>query len=418
MSDQTRDDTEIAASETEPQEVEVPHEAQPAGPPAGVSRRKSRGLKGGKAILLLGGAVVLLAGTYAALLDDDAPTSDARVASVQPAPSIQSIPSGEEESTQYKQLARADYAGQAEQAEQTEGAAAMPSLTLAEVAKEPPPAVRQSASSVPSVYSMPSAVPPSPPPVVYQSAPAERQLTSREEAATQEIARLMGTWSLQSHAVAVHERPEPAPPSGASATPGAGNADSVASAPDRVLIPAGDVHYAVLDMTAISAIPGPAVASLVSGPMAGGTLIGEVEFGDEGYVMLRFKELAFGEAVYQIDAMAFDPLSSKGALVGDVEHRFLERYGFRILGALAEGAGRVAQAAGSVVTIGTSGTVTESREDPSNEDILKGGYGRAGELVGQDLAKAGEVQPITTLPINTDLGIRFLKPVKDSNKQA
>lgn len=416
MSDPTHDDTEIASPETEPQEVEAGHEAGTVGPPAGVSRRKGRGLKGGKAILMLGGAVVLLAGTYAALLDDDAPASDARVASVQPPPSIQSIPSGEEESPQYKQLAKQDYAGQAEQAEKTEGAASMPSLSLAEVAKEPAPVPRQAVADVPPVYSMPRVVPPPPPPMSYQSVPAERQLTAREEAATQEVARLMGAWSLQGHAVAVHERPEPATPSGA-AIPGTGAGSSNTKAPDRVLIPAGDVHYAVLDMSAISAIPGPAVATLLSGPMTGGTLIGEVEFGDEGYVMLRFKELSYEKEVYKIDAMAFDPLSSKGALVGDVDHRFLERYGFRILGALAEGAGRVAQAAGSVVTIGTSGTVTESREDPSDEDILKGGYGRAGELVGQDLAKTGEVQPITTLPINTDLGIRFLKPVKDSNRQ-
>src|SRR6202021_599971 len=92
----------------------------------------------------------------------------------------------------------------------------------------------------------------------------------------------------------------------------------------KTIVPAGTVSYAQLLTEANSDVPGPILAQIMSGPLAGARAGGEFKTLDD-YLVLHFALVNFKGKDYQIDAIALDPDTTLGGMATDVDQRYFTR---------------------------------------------------------------------------------------------
>ncbi len=180
---------------------------------------------------------------------------------------------------------------------------------------------------------------------------------------------------------------------------------------DTILYSAGDISYAQVITQANSDIPGPVLAYLASGSLAGGRMIGQFSVSDEKLVM-TFNTIVKDKKEYAVNAIALDPETTLPGVASGVDRHYFSRV-------ILPGAVEFIQGfASAVVQQGTSvsvegETVTSSQNDLDTEEELLAGFEEAANEFA-DIVDQETNRPITVrVDPGTRIGVLFLEKVEN-----
>ncbi len=203
----------------------------------------------------------------------------------------------------------------------------------------------------------------------------------------------------------------------ASAT-GTGLPGELGDEPIDILIPAATIEYAQLIIEANSDIPGPVMAQIMSGPLAGSRVLGSFTTQEE-YLTLNFNTAIVDGISHSISAVAIDPGTTLPGMVTDIDHRYFSRIVLPAAAAFIEGLGSaIAQSGSTTINTGTGGSVSsQTNEDLDFEqEVFKGveeASSKVSEIIDRD---ASQIKPLIRVAAGTPMGILFVQPVLDDTK--
>lgn len=177
-----------------------------------------------------------------------------------------------------------------------------------------------------------------------------------------------------------------------STQPGQASAPAVPPAPRDAhgALRPGDILHAVLQTAINSDEPGPVRARVVGTRFKDAILLGNLApfppvvgtRPERVLVSFRYLTLPSG-AVYDIEAFAIDPDTTRTALASSVDHHYLSRWGALIAASFLEGYGRAVRASNRITTVGIFGNVVSvPKDDIDDEAIAKEALGTVGERLG------------------------------------
>jgi intracellular multiplication protein IcmE len=183
----------------------------------------------------------------------------------------------------------------------------------------------------------------------------------------------------------------------------------------KIIVGAGTVSYGQLLTEANSDVPGPILAQIVSGPLAGARAVGSFQTMDgyEKYLVMKFSLADKNKKSYAINAVALDPDTTLGGMATEVDERYFTRVVLPAAAAFVQGVGSaMAQGDSSITTSGTTTIVTQA-DQGFNEGVYKG-LSQAAQTVGQFLQQRANVtKPLIRVAAGTPIGIFFVSPVKE-----
>lgn len=196
---------------------------------------------------------------------------------------------------------------------------------------------------------------------------------------------------------------------GASTTGSTVQNSSVSRTKSASFVRAGTVIPAVLLGSLNSDNPGPILAQITSGPLAGTRVLGQFSASEKA-LTLTFSTLSKpGLGTYSIKAVAIDDNYATG-MATDVNNHYFRRYGLTLAAAFVEGYGDAISRQNTTVTSTDYGTVV-SQGELSDSDIAKSAFGEVGSKIGQQLSREGNtVRPTVTLDCGggCSVGLLFL----------
>lgn len=172
---------------------------------------------------------------------------------------------------------------------------------------------------------------------------------------------------------------------------------------------AGSILPAVM-MTAINSDePGPVLAQVVSGPLKGARLIGQMVSSDQS-VAVQFSSLSMPGAsqTFNISSFAVDPDTSRTGLATDVNNHYFLRYGLGLAAAFISGYGEAVQNSGSTTTTNAFGGTTTVLGDMTHKQIAESAFGKVGQKLGSELDKETNRAPTVTVASGTSIGVLFM----------
>jgi intracellular multiplication protein IcmE len=186
----------------------------------------------------------------------------------------------------------------------------------------------------------------------------------------------------------------------------------------EVLLEAGRIEYAQLIIEANTDSPGPVLAELASGPLAGSRMIGTFVATSE-YLTLNFTSIIVDGVAMTTEAIALDPATSKPGMVTEIDHKYFRRVILPAAAAFIEGIGGAIGESGSTTVSAGVGTTTSSSEDLDARQEFFKGVEKASEKLSDILDENGEqVKPMLRLAAGTHIGVLFTKPVEKVTGQA
>ncbi len=192
-------------------------------------------------------------------------------------------------------------------------------------------------------------------------------------------------------------------------------AQSAPVEPPKPVVNAGTVSYAQLLTEANSDVPGPILAQLVSGPLAGARLIGQFKVGDgyEKYLVLEFSLADKQGKDYQINAIALDPNTTLGGMATEVDERYFVRVVLPAAAGFLQGMGQaLGQGNSSITTNGTT-TIATTTGNGFKQGVYTG-MGDAANTAGEFFQnQANLTKPLVRVASGTPMGIFFITPVYD-----
>jgi len=193
------------------------------------------------------------------------------------------------------------------------------------------------------------------------------------------------------------------------------NTDAAAQAAlnqTKILVPAGTVNYGQLLTEANSDVPGPILAQIVSGPLAGARAVGHFDVKND-YLVLEFDIADLKKKDYRISAIALDPDTTLGGMATEVDERYFTRVILPAAAAFLQGLGQeIGQPQSTVTSTGTTTIVTQSSQG-IREGIYEG-LGAAADTAGQFFRdQANRTQPLVWIAAGTPIGIFFTRSVLD-----
>jgi len=194
------------------------------------------------------------------------------------------------------------------------------------------------------------------------------------------------------------QRPEePAPaaaaPSGEAATgTGTGSESSARQSQGAAFIRAGTIVPAVLLTSINSDTPGPVLAQITSGPLAGSRLIGQFQ-ATEKEVVVQFRTISMPGQTRSFNVSAYAVNDGLGTgLATDVNNHYWRRYGFLLAAGFLQGYGQAIQMSGTQTTVTDGGGVIVT-QDLDDSKIAKVALGQAGSTVASEIQQASRVRP-------------------------
>lgn len=156
---------------------------------------------------------------------------------------------------------------------------------------------------------------------------------------------------------------------------------------------AGTIVPAVLLTSLNSDVPGPALAQIVSGPLAGARVIGSFQTLDKNLV-LRFNTISMPDQPqsFNINAFAVDDNLGVG-LATDVDNHYLQRIGLTFAAGLLEGYSSAIARTGVQTHITDGGAVIVTQDELSSSQILKQAAGEGGRTIASELAQNSRRNP-------------------------
>jgi intracellular multiplication protein IcmE len=187
----------------------------------------------------------------------------------------------------------------------------------------------------------------------------------------------------------------------------------------KTVVPAGTVSYAQLLTEANSDVPGPILAQIVSGPLAGARAVGQFQVanGNADYLVLQFNLANVKGKDYAMNAIALDPDTTLGGMATEVDQRYFTRVILPAAAGFLQGFGSaLGQGNSSVVTNGTTTIVQQS-----NKGISQGAYtglGQAAQTASQFFQnQANQTRPLVRVAAGTPIGMFFVASVLDTQAQ-
>lgn len=196
----------------------------------------------------------------------------------------------------------------------------------------------------------------------------------------------------------------------------AGNASNTTTA--QILLPAGTIEYAQLMTQANTDAPGPILAQIVSGPLAGARMIGSFQALDN-YLVLSFNSIVIKGISYTTTAVAVDPDTASPGMVSDIDHRYLQRVILPAAAAFVEGLGSAVADYGNTQIVATDNVALESTSKLNTKQQIYKGVEQGASKLGDILDQQGEnTKPLITVNAGTAIGLFFTAPVvKDNTTQ-
>lgn len=177
-----------------------------------------------------------------------------------------------------------------------------------------------------------------------------------------------------------------------------------------IIQPAGTIEYAQLITEANSDAPGPVLAEIASGPLAGSRILGSFDV-QEDYLTLSFDTVVLDGVSYGASAVALDPSTANPGIVTEIDQRYFSRVILPAAAAFIEGMGSAIAESGTTVTVSDGAVGTETPEPDTEAEIYKGveeAASKLGEIVDDE---AGDIKPLIKVHAGTPIAILFLLPV-------
>ncbi len=187
------------------------------------------------------------------------------------------------------------------------------------------------------------------------------------------------------------------------------SSNSSSSNKGPAFVRAGSIVPAVM-LTAINSDePGPVLAQIVTGPLKGARLIGQMVSSDQR-VVVQFSSLSIPGAsqTFSISSFAVDPDTSRTGLATDVNNHYFLRYGLGLAAAFISGYGEAVQNAGSTTTTNAFGGTTTIMGDMTHKQIAESAFGKVGQKLGSELDKETNRAPTVTVASGTSVGVLFM----------
>ena len=184
----------------------------------------------------------------------------------------------------------------------------------------------------------------------------------------------------------------------------------------RTIVQAGTVNYAQLLTEANSDVPGPILAQVLSGPLAGGRAIGHFKT-ENDFLVIEFNLVNLKGKDYPVTVLALDPNTTLGGMATEVDHRYFDRILLPAAAEFAQQFGSTLGQGSSQVAV-TNGAVVVDQAKRSTREALFAGMGQAGQSVGQFLQQeASQIRPLVRVAAGTPMGLFFLSSVKENPEQ-
>jgi intracellular multiplication protein IcmE len=184
----------------------------------------------------------------------------------------------------------------------------------------------------------------------------------------------------------------------------------------RVLVNAGSVYYGQMLMEANSDIPGPIMAQILTGPLAGGRAIGMFEVFRE-HLALRFKTVVIRGKELSVDILALDPDTTLGGVVTEVDHRYFGRVLVPAATEFVSAFGEAISEPESSTTVQSGGLSTTSQGGNDTKDALYKGMGEAFKKVSEFMEEEGsEIKRLVRVGVGTPIALFFVIKVTDKPK--
>ena len=187
-----------------------------------------------------------------------------------------------------------------------------------------------------------------------------------------------------------------------------------------ILLPAGTIEYAQLMTEANTDAPGPVLAQIVSGPLAGSRAIGSFKASDE-YITLQFNTVVVDGIAYGTDAIALDPKTANPGMITEIDKKYFTRVILPAAAAFIEGlGGAIAETGSTTLTVATGGSSSSSTtEDLDTKQEFFKAVEEAAEKVGEMLdEEADNAEPMLRVAAGTPMALLFVKPVQQSTSKA
>lgn len=186
----------------------------------------------------------------------------------------------------------------------------------------------------------------------------------------------------------------------------------------KVIVPAGTVSYAQLLTEANSDVPGPILAQIVSGPLAGARAVGAFQVADgyEKYLVLKFTLADKKGKDYTINAVALDPDTTLGGMATEVDERYLARVILPAAAGFLQGLGEAMSQGNTSITTSGSTTIVTRANEGFREGMYQG-LGDAANTVGQFFRQqANQTKPLIRVAAGTPMGLFFVSSVTDGKQ--
>lgn len=203
------------------------------------------------------------------------------------------------------------------------------------------------------------------------------------------------------------------------ASSGSGSDDRSSSREDgqgRLIVAAGMVYYGQMLMEANSDIPGPIMAQILTGPLAGGRAIGSFET-YRSHLAIRFKTVAIRNREFTVDILALDPNTTLGGVVTEVDPRYFTRVLMPAAAAFVRAYGETLSEPASTTTVsgsGSSSITTNDQQKNDSRDALYKGLSEAADRVGNFVdEEASATKRLVRVAVGTPIGLFFVSSVKE-----
>jgi type IV secretory pathway VirB10-like protein len=185
----------------------------------------------------------------------------------------------------------------------------------------------------------------------------------------------------------------------------------------KTIVPAGSIAYAQLLTELNSDVQGPALAQVLSGPFAGGRMLGKFTRKEE-FLVLTFEHVIKDGISYTLNGIALDEKTTLAGHATSIDHHYMTRVVLPAASKFIEGYGKALSTTGTSSSTTSGGGVVQDTPKPDAKESIYKGVEEASKKVSEMLAD-GAKRPITViLAKGTTMGVLFMESVttKDAGK--
>jgi len=232
-------------------------------------------------------------------------------------------------------------------------------------------------------------------PVVTQQEVVAQVPTGMQHNVDKQVDMFMGVWTPRAANLEFNYEGKmpPAATAATATTAGASAGTSSDQSATAQFVTAGSVLSGMLLTPINSDHPGPVLAEITQGRLAGARLLGSFVT-ENNRVAVTFDTLSMGGKSYSISAFAVSPSTASTALATSVNHHYLEKYGIMLAAAFVSGYGQAIEQQNATTAVTPLGGVIVSNSGLSNRQILMGALGNVGTTVSQEAqSNAQQIKP-------------------------